>query len=58
MMELMCLQVCDEFVMHRETFYLSINFFDRYLDTKANVPKNKLQIVGIACLYIAAKLQV
>ena len=52
------MQVCDEFVMHRETFYLSINFFDRYLDTKANVPKNKLQIVGIACLYIAAKLQV
>ena len=52
------IEVCEEFAMHRETFYLAVNFFDRYLSVTADVPKTRLQIVGVTALFIAAKIQV
>lgn len=39
-----------------ETFYLTANLIDRYLERKA-VPKNKLQLVGCACMMVAAKYE-
>lgn len=44
--------------LHRETFYLSVDFIDRFLCTTKNVMKHQLQLVGITALFIAAKLEV
>ncbi len=43
--------------LHRETFYLAIDFVDRYLASTHNVAKQQLQLMGIAALFIAAKLE-
>lgn len=47
-----------EYFLKRETFYLAINFLDRFLATKQNVQKMELQLIGVTCLYIAAKIEV
>lgn len=40
-------EVCEVYTLHRETFYLSIDYIDRYLSTNANVvPKQQLQLIG------------
>ena len=44
--------------LHRETFYLAVDFVDRYLAAKTNVAKSKLQLIGITALFVAAKLEV
>ena len=44
--------------MQRETLYLAVNYLDRFLAATRHVPKARLQIIGIACTYIAAKVQV
>uniref|UniRef100_A0A915HPN4 Cyclin N-terminal domain-containing protein n=1 Tax=Romanomermis culicivorax TaxID=13658 RepID=A0A915HPN4_ROMCU len=50
-------EVCQEYRLHRETFYLSIDFIDRYLSKEKNVSKENLQLVGVTALFIAAKLE-
>lgn len=47
-----------EYFLKRETYYLSINFLDRYLSIKKNIQKIELQLIGVTCLYIAAKIEV
>ncbi len=44
--------------MHRESFFLAVNFFDRYLSATTAIPKSTIQAVGLTCLFIAAKMQV
>jgi G1/S-specific cyclin-E1 len=51
------IEVSEEFVLHRETLYLAINFIDRILAAKCNMAKSMIQTLGISCLFIAAKLQ-
>jgi len=41
----------------RETIFLTVNIFDRFLSKTTNVKKEKLQLIGIASLYIAAKTE-
>jgi len=52
------LKVCEEYRLHRETFYLAIDFIDRYLSKEHNIPKDCLQLVGVTSLFVAAKLEV
>lgn len=52
------LQVCEVHRLHRETFYLAQDFFDRFMSTQQNVVKTLLQLIGISSLFIAAKLEV
>lgn len=52
------LQVCDVYKLHRETFYLGQDYFDRFMATQENVMKTTLQLIGISCLFIAAKMEV
>ena len=52
------IQVCEVYRLHRESFYLAADFVDRYLAAKENVPKTKLQLIGITSLFVAAKLEV
>ena len=49
------MEVCSEFALKRETFYLSINYVDRFLSAVANVSKDEYQLIGISAMYIAAK---
>lgn len=54
----MFFQVCEVYKLHRETFYLAQDFFDRYMATQQDVVKTLLQLIGISSLFIAAKLEV
>lgn len=50
-------EVCEVYKLHRETFYLAVDFIDRYLSAEQYIPKAQLQLVGITALFIAAKLE-
>lgn len=47
--------VCIEFSLEQETFYLAINYVDRFL-SRRSVWKRHLQLVGTAALLIAASV--
>ena len=50
-------EVCEVYKLHRETFYLALDFVDRYLSIESNVPKHDLQLIGITCLLISSKME-
>lgn len=56
--EHLVLQVCEVYTLHRETFYLAQDFFDRFMLTQKDVNKNMLQLIGITSLFVASKLEV
>ena len=43
--------------LHRETLYLAVDFLDRYLGATRDMPRNRLQLVGITCLFVASKIE-
>lgn len=52
------MEVCEEFMLKRETLYISINFIDRYLqEVTYVVPKNELQLIGVTSMFIACKIE-
>ncbi|XP_064610995.1 G1/S-specific cyclin-E-like isoform X3 [Liolophura sinensis] len=51
------IEVCEVYRLHRETFYLAVDYIDRYLSTQRNIMKHQLQLIGITALLIAAKLE-
>jgi len=50
-------EVCEVYRLHRETFYLAVDFIDRFLGVAPAVPKNRLQLIGVTCLFIGAKIE-
>ncbi|XP_053304616.1 G1/S-specific cyclin-E1 isoform X2 [Spea bombifrons] len=50
-------EVCEVYKLHRETFYLAQDFFDRFMASQENIVKSRLQLIGITCLFVAAKLE-
>ncbi|XP_045523890.1 G1/S-specific cyclin-E [Pieris brassicae] len=50
-------EVCAVYKLHRETFHLTVDYIDRYLSNTADVQKGCLQLIGITCLFIAAKIE-
>lgn len=54
----LCVKVCEVYRLHRETYYLAVDFVDRYLSVKHDIAKQRLQLVGTTALFIAAKLEV
>ena len=50
------IEVCEVYKLHRETYYLTVDYIDRYLSMKKNISKNQLQLIGITCLFIASKV--
>lgn len=50
-------EVCEVYKLHRETYYLALDYLDRYLSTNVRVTKTCLQLIGITCLFIAAKVE-
>lgn len=51
------IEVCEVYKLQRETFYLTLDYLDRYLSAKDNISKNQLQLIGITCLFIASKVE-
>uniref|UniRef100_A0ABD2WWJ4 Cyclin N-terminal domain-containing protein n=1 Tax=Trichogramma kaykai TaxID=54128 RepID=A0ABD2WWJ4_9HYME len=51
------IEVCEVYKLHRETFYLAMDYYDRFMSTHYDVQKSQLQLVGITCLFIAAKVE-
>ncbi|XP_044749393.1 cyclin-A2-like [Coccinella septempunctata] len=49
-------EVAEEYKLHTETLYLAVNFIDRFL-SYMSVVRAKLQLVGTAAMYIAAKYE-
>jgi len=50
-------EVCEVYRLHRDTYYLALDFIDRYLSSHENLPKSQLQLLGITALFIAAKVE-
>lgn len=50
-------EVSSDHLFRRETFYSSVNYVDWYLSYKKNVPKEKLQLIGLTSLFLAAKIE-
>ncbi|XP_067105210.1 G1/S-specific cyclin-E1 [Osmerus mordax] len=51
------MEVCEVYKLHRETYHLAQDYFDRFMATQTNVFKSTLQLIGITCLFIAAKVE-
>ena len=51
------IEVCEVYKLHRETYYLAVDYLDRYLSTQKKVQKTHLQLIGITCLFVAAKVE-
>lgn len=43
--------------LRRVTYYLTIDYIDRYLSLVDELAKHRLQLLGITCLFIAAKVE-
>lgn len=51
------MEVSEVYKLHRESYHLAQDYFDRFMATQSNVFKSTLQLIGIACLFIAAKME-
>lgn len=51
------IEVCEVYRLHRDTYYLALDFVDRFLATQENIPKQQLQLIGITALFLAAKIE-
>lgn len=51
------MEVCEVYKLHRETFYLGQDYFDRFMATQENILQNTVQLIGISSLFIAAKME-
>ncbi|CAD8145454.1 unnamed protein product [Paramecium pentaurelia] len=49
-------EVCKEFTLKRETFHLCVHNLDRYM-SKIQISKQELQLLGLASLSIACKIE-
>ena len=44
--------------LHRETYYLALDLYDRYMESQIDISKDVLQRIGVTCLFAAAKIEV
>ena len=51
------MHACFYLHFHRETFYLFLDIFDRYMDMQHDVQPEQIQLIGTTCLWIACKLE-
>lgn len=51
------MEVCEVYKLQRETFYLGIDMYERFMAAHTNIHKEHLQKIGVTCLFAAAKLE-
>ncbi|XP_050364357.1 G2/mitotic-specific cyclin C13-1-like [Argentina anserina] len=49
-------EVAEEYKFVSDTLYLTVSYIDRYLSSHI-ISKNKLQLLGVACMFIASKYE-
>lgn len=49
-------EVALEYKLVSDTFFLAVNYIDRFLSTN-NVARQKLQLVGVTCMLLASKYE-
>ncbi len=49
------MDVCSDFTFRRESFHYLVNYIDRYILNNRNIKKEKLQLIGVVALMLAAK---
>ncbi|CAG0881932.1 unnamed protein product [Darwinula stevensoni] len=49
--------VCEAYDLKRETFYLAMDYLDRYLSVTQGMLHTRLQLTGVTALFIAAKIE-
>jgi cyclin E len=50
--------VSGEYKLQRGTLHLAIDLVDRYLSKEMHIGKQDLQLIGVTCLFTAAKIEV
>ncbi|KAG7218705.1 hypothetical protein INR49_019768 [Caranx melampygus] len=50
-------RMSEAYSLQRQTFYLAQDYFDRFMLTQSGLEKSVLQLIGITCLFIAAKVE-
>ena len=48
------IEVSEVYRLHRETFYLAVDFIDRYLSATRAMQKTRLQLIGTGEIYCSS----
>lgn len=51
------MEVCSEFTLKRESYYLACNYVDRFLSLRPGCQRAEFQLLGLAAIVIAAKVE-
>ena len=51
------IEVCHDRRLHRETFYLCVDYVDRYFENTENLSHTQLQLIGSTALALASKME-
>ena len=51
------MEVCSEFTLKRESYYLAVSYVDRYLSACPGVKKEEFQLLGLTAMFVAAKAE-
>lgn len=52
------MEVSEEFMIKRDTLYVTVSFIDRYLSmADYNIPKEELQLIGVTALFLSSKVE-
>lgn len=51
------MEVCSELMLKRESYHLAVSYVDRYMSIIPGVTKQNYQLIGLTCMYIAAKTE-
>jgi hypothetical protein len=52
------MDVCNSISFKRSTYYLTVVLIDAFMSKIKNTPINKLQLIGVCCLILSAKVEV
>ena len=52
------MDVCSSISFKRSTYHLTVVLFDIFMSKIKNTPMNKLQLIGVCCLILSAKVEV
>jgi len=50
-------EVCADYQLVRETFYYACKYVDQYLQRSRDIQKNEFQLLGLAAIFLASKME-
>jgi len=56
LMDWIC-EVAYDFDLGRDTYYYAVKYVDLCLAWRKNIQKNKFQMLGLTCLFLACKME-